>query len=54
MLVANDGQPDMKRRRVEKSGLSGFFNDIFIISDDVVDTKEAIRLVMKKYGVFGS
>lgn len=51
VLAANDGQPHLKRRRVEKSGLSGFFNDIFIITDDIVDIEEGIRLVMKKYGV---
>ena len=54
ILAASDGQPNMKRTRVEKSGLSGFFNDILIITDDVVDIGEAIRLVMKKYGVLRS
>lgn len=51
ILAASDGQPNMKRTRVEKSGLSGFFSDILIITDDVVDIEEGIRLVVKNYGV---
>jgi putative hydrolase of the HAD superfamily len=51
ILAASDGQLNMKRTRVEKSGLSGFFNDILIITDDVVNVEDAIGSVMKKYGV---
>jgi len=54
ILAASDGQPNMKRRRVGKSGLLRFFDDIFIITDDVVDIEEGIRLIMKKYGVLGN
>ncbi len=49
ILAGSDGQLSMKKRRIEKSGLIYFFKDIFTIGEDVMDRKEGIKLIIKKY-----
>ncbi len=51
IVAGNDGQRSVKRMRIEKSGLAGYFEDILIVGEDVVDRAEAIELIMKKYNV---
>lgn len=51
ILAGSDGQPSMKKRRIEKSGLMKFFKDIFILGEDVKDRKGGIKSIIKKYSI---
>jgi len=51
IIAGNDGQPSMKKERIEKSGLAEFFEDIFIIGEDVKDREEGLKSIMEKYNV---
>ena len=51
IVAGGDGQPSMKKERINKSGLIKFFKDIFIVGEDVKDRKEGIRLTMEKYNI---
>lgn len=49
IVAGNDGIKSMKRKRIEKSGLSPFFNDILIVGEDVNSKVDGILYLMKKY-----
>lgn len=51
VLAGNDGVRGLKRKRVERSKLSRYFDDIIIVGDDVENRVEAINFIAKKYGV---
>lgn len=51
ILAGNDGQSSMKKRRIEKSGLMEFFEEIFILGEDVETRKEGIKSILRKYNV---
>lgn len=51
ILAGSDGQRSVKKRRIEKSGVMDFFEEIFILGEDVKTRKEGIKLILKKYNV---
>ncbi len=51
ILAGNDGIVGLKRRRVERSGLSAYFDKILIVGDNVSDRISAVRDISKTYNV---
>ncbi len=51
IVAGNDGLKSIKRMRIEKSGLSKYFDEIFIVGEDAKNRVEAIKIVANKYNV---
>ena len=51
IMAGNDGIVGMKKRRIEKSGLAHFFDEIFVVGEDIKDRIEGINLIIRKYNV---
>jgi len=51
IVAGNDGQRSVKRMRIERSGLAGYFDDILIVGEDVEDRAKAIKFIIEKYNV---
>ncbi|AEA48101.1 HAD family hydrolase [Archaeoglobus veneficus] len=49
IMAGDDGRKSLKRRRIEKSGLSKFFDKILIVGEDVKNRIEGIELIKKEY-----
>lgn len=51
IACAGDGRYGNKSKRVEKSGLGEFFNEITIIGEDAENLTQAIKAMVRKHGV---
>ncbi|WP_290901284.1 HAD family hydrolase [Ferroglobus sp.] len=51
IVAGNDGLKSIKRMRIKKSGLSKYFDEIFIVGEDAKNRVEAIKIVANKYNV---
>ncbi len=51
IVAGNDGIKSMKKRRIEKSGLAGFFDEILIVNEEINSKLDGILYLMEKYGL---
>jgi len=51
LLTGSDGIPSAKRKRIVRSGLLPYFDDVIIVGEDVRTRREAIERLSEKYSV---
>ena len=51
IVAGDDGIKSMKRKRIEKSRLAEFFEEILIVNEDINSKLDGILYLMKKYGL---
>ncbi|MCD6515103.1 MAG: HAD family hydrolase [Candidatus Odinarchaeota archaeon] len=51
IIAGTDGIPQLKRIRIERSNLTGFFEKIMIIDEDVRSLAEAIEIISREYEI---
>ena len=54
LACADDGQYGNKRKRIEKSGLRAFFDEVVITGEDVVNLTQAVASLVERYGMASS
>jgi putative hydrolase of the HAD superfamily len=51
ILASSDGTPNLKKRRIKESGLMEFFDEVFIVNEDIKNRKEGLKSILKRYKV---
>ena len=51
LACADDGQYGNKRRRIEKSGLGAFFDEVVIVGEDTVNLTQTVASLREKHGM---
>jgi len=54
VMCGSDGQTNMKKKRVRKSGLSRFFERILVVGEDVRDRRQGFSLLFEEFQVAGN